>query len=165
MRRWLTGMIAVSVSLLLIISGSAFAVSQTVSDQRGDAPPRNDILRATYRNGVARLATRLVIDDVKSHGKARLVISDKHRVVDYIATVKRHANGNLERHLRVREGSLPSAPVRCHVRASWKPAKDIVAISVRHRCVHLKKRLFLRAAAGGAGRSVDWAPSVGLLRG
>jgi hypothetical protein len=158
---------SVAVAAVLVITTAAPAAADTVSfrDNRGDAPARYDLTRVKVINGQ---------DDVVVTTRVRNLRGDRTQILGFGLTVAgdegsytlhtvRRASGNVTAKLW-RYDSDGQTEVACNTRAKWRPAKDIIRVSVAQGCLEMqggvRVNLYIGAGDGTAGDPVDWTKTV-----
>lgn len=159
-RRSLFGVVALLMIFTMSGVGPASAATHHERDQRGDAPPRMDVIRVMYRNGPGTVSARVHFDDLKRRGRFNFIIAPPvDGDVAYVATLKIDRRGRVAKRFRI-TGPVGGTPAPCHFRGRWRASRDMIKVSVPQSCVEDfgGGRLYLASRF-----QQDWGPVVRRL--
>lgn len=134
--------IAATAGLAAIVTGAAgvtaLAATETHSDDRHDAAPRFDIVRAVFNNGDQRLSGKAKVANLRYGGEQYFSFTFSPRNspdVYFTAFSKLHADDSLTNRLIVHNDIGEVSRIPCNVTSIWSPGADTVRVSIPRDCV------------------------------
>ena len=128
----------VTAVLAITSAAPALGVVKVVTDDRGDAPARFDITRATVNNGDNRLSGKVAVDNLRYGGEQYFSFTFSPRNspdIFFTAFSKLHADNSLTNRLTVFNDIGEVHRIPCNVTSIWRPENDIVKVSIPRDCV------------------------------
>jgi hypothetical protein len=153
-------------SLSLVATESALAETVTLHDARGDAAGRYDLTTAKVKNSQKRLTVTTHVRDLRGD-RTQIFgasISPVRSDASWTLYTVRRANGSTRAWLIGYVDDDTVIKSDCAIRRAWRPARDVIRVSVARECVTdngpLRASLYIGQGDGSSGDPADWTRTV-----